>query len=72
MILAITRDVSPRLNDCEITHIDRAPMDVKVAQAQHDAYVRALKELGCERFELKTPTARHWYAAPPKKIISGE
>ncbi|HZJ24050.1 MAG TPA: N(G),N(G)-dimethylarginine dimethylaminohydrolase, partial [Anaerolineales bacterium] len=52
MILAITRDVSPRLNECEITHIDRAPMDVKVAQAQHDAYVRALKELGCAVLEL--------------------
>jgi hypothetical protein len=33
----------------------------------------ALKELGCTRFELKTPNARHWYARPPlKKIISGE
>ena len=52
MILAITRDVSPRLNECEITHIDRAPMDVKVAQAQHDSYVRALKELGCAVLEL--------------------
>jgi len=52
MILAITRDVSPRLNECEITHIDRAPMDVKVAQTQHDSYVRALKELGCAVLEL--------------------
>jgi len=52
MILAITRDVSPSLNECEITHIDRAPMDVKVAQAQHDSYVRALKELGCAVLEL--------------------
>src|SRR5215207_7348416 len=52
MILAITRDVSPRLNECEITHIDRAPMDVKVAQAQHDSYVRALKELGYAVLEL--------------------
>jgi hypothetical protein len=32
----------------------------------------ALKELGCERFELKTPNARHWYARPPEKIISGK
>lgn len=34
---------------------------------------RALKELGCERFELKTPNARHWYAPPtPREIISEE
>ncbi|MDQ3005002.1 MAG: arginine deiminase family protein [Chloroflexota bacterium] len=52
MILAITRDVSPRLNECEITHIDRSPIDVKVAQAQHNTYVQALKELGCAVLEL--------------------
>ena len=52
MLLAITRDVSPRFNECEITHMDRSPIDVKVAQAQHDAYVRALKELGCSVLEL--------------------
>ena len=52
MRLAITRDVSPRFNECEITHIDRSPIDVKVAQAQHDAYVQALKELGCAVLEL--------------------
>ena len=52
MLLAITRDVSPRFNECEITHIDRSPIDVKVAQAQHDAYVQALKELGCAVLEL--------------------
>ncbi len=52
MLLAITRDVSPRFNECEITHIDRSPIDVKVALAQHDAYVQALKELGCAVLEL--------------------
>ncbi|HVF25007.1 MAG TPA: arginine deiminase family protein [Anaerolineales bacterium] len=52
MILAITRDVSPRLSECEITHIDRSPIDVKVAQAQHNTYVQALKELGCAVLEL--------------------
>jgi dimethylargininase len=52
LLLAVTRDVSPRFNECEITHIDRTPIDVKIAQAQHHAYVRALKELGCAVLEL--------------------
>jgi dimethylargininase len=46
MRLAITRDVSLRFNECEITHIDRHPIDVNVARAQHHGYVQALKELG--------------------------
>ena len=52
MILAVTRDVSPRFNECEITHIDRTPIDVNVAQSQHHEYVQALKELGCAVLEL--------------------
>ena len=28
MRLALTRDVSPRFNECELTHIDRTPIDV--------------------------------------------
>jgi len=52
MRLAITRDVSPRFNECEITHIDRTPIDAAVAQSQHRGYVQALKELGCAVLEL--------------------
>ena len=52
MIIAITRDVSPRFNECEITHIDRTPIDVNIAQTQHHRYVQALKELGCAVLEL--------------------
>ena len=52
MRLAVTRDVSPRFNECEITHIDRAPIDVTVAQSQHHAYVRAIKGLGYAVLEL--------------------
>ena len=57
MRLAITRDVSPRFNECEITHIDRSPIDVNVARSQHHAYVQALKELGYTVLEL--PAAAH-------------
>jgi dimethylargininase len=52
MRLAITRDVSPRFNECELTHIDRTPIDVKVAQSQHHGYVQAIKELGYAVLEL--------------------
>lgn len=52
MFIAITRQVSPRFNECEITHIDRSPIDVDVAQAEHAAYIEVLRELGCEVLEL--------------------
>ena len=52
MRLAITRDVSPRFNECELTHIDRTPIDMQIAQSQHHGYVQALKELGYAVLEL--------------------
>lgn len=50
--LAITRDVSPRFNECELTHIERSPIDVDVARAQHHEYVQALRNVGCDVIEL--------------------
>lgn len=52
MPLAVTREVSPRFNECEITHIERTPIDVEIARAQHRGYVDALKKLGCDTLEL--------------------
>jgi dimethylargininase len=52
MTLAITRQVSPRLADCELTFIESRPIDLDVARAQHDGYVRTLAGLGCEVLEL--------------------
>ena len=52
MRLAITRDVSPRFNECELTHIDRTPIDVIVARSQHHGYVQAIKEIGLAVLEL--------------------
>ncbi len=52
MQLAITRDVSPRFNECEITHIERTPIDLDIARTQHRGYVDALKKLGCDVLEL--------------------
>lgn len=52
MTIAITRKVSPRFNECEITHIERTPIDVDTARAQHDEYVKTLSQLGCQVIEL--------------------
>src|SRR4051812_6778305 len=46
MSVAITREVSPALADCELTHAARVPIDVAVARAQHEAYERALADAG--------------------------
>ena len=52
MTIAITREVSSRFNECELTHIERTPIDVEVARAQHHEYVNALAGIGCEVIEL--------------------
>ncbi len=52
MLIAITRDISPNFNQCELTHLDRTPIDVELAQAQHHQYQAALRQLGCEVIAL--------------------
>ncbi|MBI5564160.1 MAG: dimethylargininase [Chloroflexi bacterium] len=52
MLIAITRDISPNFNQCELTHLDRAPIDVALAQRQHHQYQAALCALGCEVIAL--------------------
>lgn len=52
MVIAVTREISPRFDECEITHIGRTPIDLDIARLQHQAYVSALKELGCRVIEL--------------------
>ncbi len=52
MRLAITREISPHFNECEITHIDRTPIDLDIARTQHREYVNTLKKLGCDVMEL--------------------
>jgi len=47
-LLALTRAVSPRLAECELTHIARQPIDLGRAQAQHRAYEGVLRALGCD------------------------
>ena len=52
MTIAITREISPRFAECEITHIERTPINLDIARAQHQAYVQVLRNLGCEIIEL--------------------
>src|SRR5438270_4574867 len=50
--LAITREVSPALARCELTHLARQPIDVERARHQHAAYEALLVELGCALVRL--------------------
>lgn len=43
----MTREVSPGLGDCELTHLARVPIDVDLARAQHRSYEQALRDAGC-------------------------
>lgn len=52
MPTAVVREVSPRFAECEITHIERTPIDLDLARAQHRSYVEALRQLGCDVVEL--------------------
>jgi dimethylargininase len=45
-MVALVRDVSPRLPDCELTHLTREAIDLDRARAQHAAYCHALAGLG--------------------------
>ena len=45
--LAITRDISPAIERCELTYVAREPIDLARARAQCDAYEARLRELGC-------------------------
>jgi dimethylargininase len=46
MLVAITRPVSASINDCELTHVARTPIDLAVARRQHEEYEQALDSLG--------------------------
>ena len=52
MLIAITRQISPRFSECELTHLDRQPIDLDLARAQHHQYEDALRTLGCEVISL--------------------
>jgi dimethylargininase len=49
---AFTRAVSPNLAECELTHLDRVPLDTAKAVQQHAAYEDALRGAGFEVIRL--------------------
>ena len=46
--IAFTREVSPTIVECELTHLSRTPIDVATARVQHQAYEALLASLGCD------------------------
>ncbi len=51
-LLAITREISSSLGNCELTYFDRVEIDIEIARRQHDQYVKTLEELGCQVVRL--------------------
>jgi dimethylargininase len=52
MQIAITRKVSPAITRCELTHLERQPIDLQTAISQHEQYEQALRTLGVEVISL--------------------
>lgn len=49
---ALTRTISPRIGRCELTYLERVPIDLSRARSQHAGYRAALERLGCQVIEL--------------------
>jgi dimethylargininase len=47
MLIAITREVSPSLANCELSYVPRTGIDIDLAATQHRAYQDTLSALGC-------------------------
>ena len=45
-LTALVRAPADALARCELSYVERAPIDLALARQQHDAYVRVLAELG--------------------------
>ena len=57
MWIALTRDVSRTLADCELSYVDREPIDIERAQHQHETYRHALESCGCRVIALPAENA---------------
>lgn len=56
-MIAITREVSASLADCELSFVPRTRIDLALARVQHAAYREALAGLGCEVIALPEQAA---------------
>lgn len=57
-MIALVREVSPLLPECELTFIDRQPIDLARARSQHKAYCDLLQRLGA-RVRFIDPAPAH-------------
>jgi dimethylargininase len=48
MLMAVTRDVSPAMNLCELSYLERVAIDVAKAAGQHRQYEECLRATGAE------------------------
>lgn len=52
MPIAIIRTISESIINCELTHLERIPIDLQIAREQHQQYENVLKSIGCEVVSL--------------------
>jgi dimethylargininase len=52
MLIAITREVSSNIGNCQLTHLSRETIDINLAREQHRQYEECLKSMGCEVLSL--------------------
>lgn len=50
-LIALTHTLSPKLPECELTHLKRTPIDMRRAQAEHEHYLQVLKLAGYKVIE---------------------
>ncbi len=52
MLIALTHEISPEINKCELSFINRTPIDFTLAVAQHEKYCDMLREEGLKIIEM--------------------
>ena len=52
MLVAITREIDESICSCELTYVERMPIDVVCARVQHRDYESRLADLGCQILRL--------------------
>ena len=56
-MLAFTREITPAIEQCELTHLQRVPINVERAKREHAAYEHVLASLGCTVHRLSAHDA---------------
>jgi dimethylargininase len=52
MLTAVTRAISPAMNRCELSYLDRVEIDIAKAEQQHRQYEECLRAMGAEVIAL--------------------